>query len=166
MKSIAMPGAVAALALAACSNGTPTPQATLTVTATQPAPTKEEIVAHGKYIVEGIGGCNDCHTPMGPNGPDMTKMLAGADLAFKPISKMPWAPKAPALAGLPVGYTEAGVAKLLMDGTPEDASPPLPPMPAFRLNPADATAVAAYLASLPKPAAAVPATTPAPAKPK
>jgi cytochrome c553 len=55
-----------------------------------------------------------------------------------------------ALAGLPVAYTEAGLAKFLVDETAEDGSPPLPPMPHYRLNEKDAAAVAAYLASLPK----------------
>jgi hypothetical protein len=41
----------------------------------------EVSAARGKYLVEAIGGCNDCHTPykMGENGPepDMTRMLSG-----------------------------------------------------------------------------------------
>ena len=44
------------------------------------APTHEEMVTRGEYLVT-IIGCNDCHTPlkMGPNGPeaDMARMLAG-----------------------------------------------------------------------------------------
>ena len=44
------------------------------------APSHEEIVARGKYLVT-VVGCNDCHTPlkMGPNGPepDMARMLSG-----------------------------------------------------------------------------------------
>jgi mono/diheme cytochrome c family protein len=43
---------------------------------------KGEVSAErGKYVVEAIGGCNDCHTPykMGENGPepDMSRMLSG-----------------------------------------------------------------------------------------
>ncbi len=38
-------------------------------------------VARGKYLVNTIGGCNDCHTPMkmGPHGPepDMARYLSG-----------------------------------------------------------------------------------------
>lgn len=144
-------GVCALAVLAACSPKTE-PVATATGAAT---PTHEEVVARGKYLVEAIGGCNDCHTPMGPQGPDMTKMLAGAEIPFKLVDKMvgavPWAPVSPAIAGVPAGYTEASLAKLLMDGTPGDGSPARAPMPMYRMNEADATAVAAYLASLPKP---------------
>lgn len=38
-------------------------------------------VARGKYLVNSVGGCNDCHTPMkmGPHGPepDMARYLSG-----------------------------------------------------------------------------------------
>lgn len=46
----------------------------------------QEKIARGRYLV-GIGGCNDCHTPlqMGPNGPqpDMTRALSGHPEAMK-----------------------------------------------------------------------------------
>jgi hypothetical protein len=52
----------------------------------------------GKYIVNAIAGCNDCHTPwkMGPMGPepDMSKMLSGSPegMEMKPVKvDMPWA---------------------------------------------------------------------------
>jgi mono/diheme cytochrome c family protein len=45
-----------------------------------PAPTAEQIVARGKYLVL-LGGCNDCHSPkvmedMGPE-PDPSRLLSG-----------------------------------------------------------------------------------------
>jgi hypothetical protein len=53
-------------------------------------PTKAEMVARGKYLVNS-GGCSDCHTPkiytdMGPV-PDTTKLLAG----YYADEKLPWA---------------------------------------------------------------------------
>lgn len=33
--------------------------------------------ARGKYLVDAVIACGDCHTPQGPNGPDMTHYLAG-----------------------------------------------------------------------------------------
>ena len=72
--------AAAALSLAACA-----PQA--------PAPlTGEALVARGEYLVVHVAGCNDCHSPMTPQGPDMTKSLQGAPLVFGPLAPMPWAP--------------------------------------------------------------------------
>jgi mono/diheme cytochrome c family protein len=34
-------------------------------------------VERGKYLVESIMGCGNCHTPMRPNGPIMDKALSG-----------------------------------------------------------------------------------------
>jgi hypothetical protein len=52
--------------------------------------TQEEMVAHGKYLVN-LGGCNDCHSPkvmteMGPV-PDTTRLLSGhpSDEMIAPI---------------------------------------------------------------------------------
>jgi len=165
MKAIWMGAAPAALlfavTLAGCS---PAPAAPVAAAPEARMPTREEIVARGKYIVEGVGLCNDCHTPRLPDGSvDMTRQLAGTPNDTRHLSPMPWADYAPALAGLPGAYTEASLATFLIDGTPGDDSPPKPPMPPYRMNPEDAVAVAAYISSLPKPEAA-PAPAPTPAK--
>jgi mono/diheme cytochrome c family protein len=34
-------------------------------------------VERGKYLVESIMGCGNCHTPVGPNGPILDKALSG-----------------------------------------------------------------------------------------
>ena len=130
--------AVALLAVSACTQGAPAPL------------TGEALVARGEYLVNNIGGCNDCHTPMTPQGPDMTRALQGATLAFAPTVEMPWAPFAPPIAGLPAGYTEEQFAAFLQTGVRPDGSHPLPPMPAFRLNEEDARAMAAYIATVPR----------------
>jgi mono/diheme cytochrome c family protein len=136
----------AALVLAACSQ-----QIAQAPAAEAPAArTEAELVAHGKYLVEGVAGCNDCHTVMTPQGPDMTRSLQGASLMFKATVEMPWAPVAPPLAGGPANYTDAQFATLLQTGVKPDGSRPLPPMPAFRLNEEDARAVVAYIKTLPK----------------
>ncbi len=113
-------------------------------------PAREEMIARGEYLVNNIGGCNDCHTPMTPDGPDMAHALQGATLSFAPTIPIPWAPVAPAIAGIPPGYTEAQFAVFLQTGVRPDGSGPLPPMPAFRLNEADAQAMAAYIATVPR----------------
>ena len=107
-------------------------------------------VARGKYIVEGVGVCGDCHTVHNETGePDRTRWLMGAPLDFQPIQPMPiFAKVAPPIAGLPAGWTEAEVAKFLQTGIGRDGKPRRPPMPQYRMNPADAAAVAAYLKSL------------------
>lgn len=107
------------------------------------------LIARGEYLVTRIGGCNDCHTPMTPQGPDMTRALHGANLIFAPTIDMPWAPVAPPLAGLPAHYTAAEFEAFLQTGVRPDGSRPLPPMPPFRLNVADARAVTAYIKTVP-----------------
>lgn len=138
----------ACASMTACSAEAPAP-----VVAAAAEPTREEQIAHGKYLVDSVGMCSDCHTPMLADGTyDMTKYLAGAPYpGGAPPAGVPFAPLSVAIAGLPNAYTEEGLAKFLMDGTAEDGSPPLPPMPHYRLNAKDAAAVAAFLASLPKP---------------
>ncbi len=113
-------------------------------------PTREQLVARGEYLVNNIGGCNDCHTPMTPTGPDMTQALQGATLIFAPTVPMPWGAVAPSIAGIPAGYTEEQFAAFLQTGVKPDGSSPRPPMPAFRLNEDDAQAMAAYIATVPR----------------
>ena len=129
--------ALAALSLAACARP-------------PPVETPEQLAERGKYLVVGVAGCNDCHTPMTPQGPDMTKSLQGAPLVFAPTLPMPWAPVAPEIAGIPAAYTEAQFVSFLQTGVRPDGSRPLPPMPAYRLSEGDAQAVAAYIKTLPQ----------------
>jgi len=104
----------------------------------------------GKYIVENVAMCIQCHTPRDANGQlRMTEYLMGAPVYVKapPFPNMQWAIKAPAIAGLP-GYTKEQGMRLLMEGITADGRRPTPPMPPFRMNRSDAEAVATYLKSL------------------
>ncbi|MGA8216409.1 MAG: c-type cytochrome [Candidatus Sulfotelmatobacter sp.] len=106
-------------------------------------------LAHGKYLVENVGMCGDCHTPHNEKGEPIKELwLQGATLAFKPIVPMPvWADKTPAIAGLPGRERDAGV-KFLMTGVAYNGLPGRPPMPQYRFNQTDAEAIVAYLQSL------------------
>ena len=42
-----------------------------------PAPDPSDKVAYGGYLVTSVAHCFECHTPMGPQGPDMSRMGAG-----------------------------------------------------------------------------------------
>ncbi len=104
----------------------------------------------GKYIVEQVAMCIECHTPRDDNGQLLrSRYLEGAAVPVKapPYPRMKWAVKAPALAGLP-GYTKEEGVRLLIQGITRDGRTPNPPMPPFRMNRADAEAVVAYLQSL------------------
>lgn len=108
----------------------------------------DALVERGRYLVHDVAGCVDCHSPRDEKGQFLAdKHLTGAVLGFAPTVPMPWAPAAPSIAGLE-GYTEAQAVKFLMTGERPSGVPPLPPMPAYRLNAEDAKAVVAYLKSL------------------
>ena len=116
----------------------------------QPAADRSGSSGRGKYIVEHLAMCVECHTPRDENGQLLrSKYLEGAPVPVKapPYPRMKWALKAPALAGLP-GYTKEDGVRLLTQGITRDGRTPDPPMPRFRMNRADAEAVVAYLQSL------------------
>jgi len=113
-------------------------------------PTREELVQRGEYLVTGVAGCNDCHTPLTPQGPDMAHSLQGAPLAFAPTIEIPWASVAPPIAGLPANFTEEQLASFLQTGVRPDGTSPRPPMPPYRMNEEDARAVAAYISTVPR----------------
>jgi mono/diheme cytochrome c family protein len=108
-----------------------------------------ELIARGKYIVEGVAACADCHTPRDKNGEiDRTRWLAGAPVFLQPAETLPgWAIVAPRLAGLPPG-SDAAIITLLTTGMWRDGKPPRQPMPRFHMTRGDAEAVLAYLKSL------------------
>ena len=106
-------------------------------------------IARGKYLVESVGLCGDCHTPRNEKGePVQEQWLKGSTLGFQPITPMPvWADKAPNIAGLP-GWEKTTAIKFLMTGVGKNELPPRPPMPRYRFNVQDAQAIVAYLKSL------------------
>jgi len=111
--------------------------------------TSVELVERGDYLVNGVVLCGDCHTPRLDNmAPDETRKLHGDDLGESPPG---FASYAPPLAGGPANFTEAEFIAFLQTGERPDGSHPRPPMPPYRLNAADARAVAAYIRSLPAP---------------
>ena len=105
-------------------------------------------VARGDYLVNRVALCGDCHTPRDAQHQKIAaKALTGAPFPDGPNIPQ-FAHYAPPIAGLPAGRSAAAVAVLLATGAYPDGQRLRPPMPQFRLNSADAEAVAAYLASL------------------
>lgn len=108
-----------------------------------------ELIAKGKYLVDDVGQCADCHSPRNEEGEYVReKWLRGAPIFFKPTVPVPvWAEFAPPIAGLP-GWTDEQAIRFLTTGETPAGGPARIPMPAFRFNREDAVAVAAYLRSL------------------
>jgi mono/diheme cytochrome c family protein len=107
------------------------------------------VIARGKYIVEGVAACGDCHTPHKPNGElDYNRWLAGAPVPYLSARPQPdWPIVAPRLAGLPPA-SDAQMITLLTTGIWVTGKPLRSPMPRFHMTRADAEAVLAYLKSL------------------
>jgi mono/diheme cytochrome c family protein len=108
---------------------------------------KNSQLDRGRYLVQRVGMCGDCHTPRNEKGaPIPGKELAGAPIDFKPVHPMPWANTAPEIAGL-AGWKDQEIVTFLMTGK-LNGKEPNPPMPRYRFSPVDARAVVAYLRSL------------------
>lgn len=116
----------------------------------QAKPSVGNLAGRGKYIVEQVAMCVECHTPRDSHGVLLrTEYLKGAPVPVQspPYPQMRWALKAPAIAGFP-GYTTQQGVRLLTEGINRDGRTPDPPMPRYRLSLSDAEAVVAYLKSL------------------
>lgn len=143
-KTLGAIGAIA-LAFAASASASASPsESAPPLTAEQKANSQ---LARGRYLVEHVGLCADCHSPRDEKGQFVREQwLKGAPLPFQPLVPMPWSQAAPPIAGLP-SMTEAQAIAFLRTGKRPDGSVPRPPMPEFRFSEEDASAVVAYLKS-------------------
>ena len=109
----------------------------------------DSAVARGKYIVDGVAMCGMCHTPRDSSGNlDRNHWLEGAPLWLNPAAPtQDWPLQAPRIGGSPPG-SDAEMVTLLTTGIWKNGTRLRPPMPQFRMNKEDATAVVAYLRSL------------------
>ena len=116
----------------------------------EPPKAAAEGLARGRYLVERVAMCQDCHTPRDEKGEFVKEQwMLGAALAFKPMAPVPWMAVAPPIAGLPTLSHEQAV-HFLMTGERPGRPHVTPPMPEYRFDKADAEAIAAYLKSLGK----------------
>lgn len=109
----------------------------------------ERLIARGEYITHHVAMCIQCHTPRtASNAIDPRRKFHGAPMPVKsPFANQEWAFQTPHIAGLP-GWTVEEAVFFLMEGKDPRGREPLPPMPPFRMNREDATAVVAYLMSI------------------
>jgi mono/diheme cytochrome c family protein len=103
-------------------------------------------VARGKYIVEDVAVCSQCHTPRDASGNlDRSRWLQGGQVPYQSSRPdMDWPILAPRIGGtLPAN--DADMVKLLTTGIWTNGNHLRLPMPQFRLDRSDAEAVVAYL---------------------
>lgn len=105
-------------------------------------------VARGKYLVEAVAMCGQCHTPRNANGElDRSRWLQGAAVPWVPAQQESnWPLLAPRIGGAPPA-DDADMIKLLTTGIWTNGQPLRFPMMPFRMSEADAKAVIAYLKS-------------------
>lgn len=117
-------------------------------------------VERGKYLVESIVGCGNCHTPQGPNGPVMSRALSGGPPVVE--GKLFTAHPANITPDPETGigkYSDAQLKVAIREGKRPDGSLIGPPMPFSQyrgLADADLDAIVAYLRTVPPVKNAVP----------
>jgi mono/diheme cytochrome c family protein len=119
-----------------------------------PAFGQDTKVQHGKYLVEEVARCQECHTPKTDAGDlDTTKMLKGAKLNVAPIAPIAgWHATSPDLtstSALWQRWGDEGMIKFLETAKNPRGGKAGAPMPAYTMKHEDADAIVAYLKSLP-----------------
>jgi len=107
-------------------------------------------IERGKYLVENVAMCGECHTPRNANG-DLKNdaWLQGATTWIRPVAPIQqWADTAPPLAGMP-SFTDVQFATVLEQGIGPEGETLRPPMHIYHMHHEDAKAIIAYLKSLP-----------------
>ena len=128
-------------------------RATLVILLSLPAFAQSDKITRGKYIVEEVSRCQECHTPKLPDGQfDRSKWLKGAVLNVQPITPIKdWHKTSPDITRpgrLWQKWGERAMLDYFTTGLTPKGTPAGPPMPAYKLKPEDAEAVVEYLKSL------------------
>jgi hypothetical protein len=119
----------------------------------QAASGQEDQVARGKYLVEEVAKCQDCHTPKMDNGNYIkSQWMKGATMSVTPALPIAgWHSATPDVT--PAGalwkrWGEDGMVAFLETGKTPRGGAASPPMPTYLLKHEDAVAVVAFLKSL------------------
>ena len=106
-------------------------------------------VEHGRYLVENVVMCYECHSTRDPQGNIVAgTKFKGGPMPMRPTWSTDWPIQIPRIAGLP-GYTDEQAMRLLTQGAIRfDGKQLRYPMPRFHMSPQDAADVIAYLRTL------------------
>jgi mono/diheme cytochrome c family protein len=108
----------------------------------------------GKYLVEEVARCQECHTPRTETGEfNKSQWMKGATLIGVPSAPVArWHQKSPDITSTSTLWTRWGLegfSKFLQTAKTPSGGSAGPPMPAYALKAEDADAMTAYLKSLP-----------------
>ena len=110
-------------------------------------------IARGKYLVEEVARCQDCHTPKMDNGNFIkSQWMKGATLNVAPAAPVVgWHATTPDIT--PAGalwkrWGDSGMVAFLETGKTPRGGKAGPPMPAYTLRHEDAEDIVAFLKSL------------------
>jgi len=111
-------------------------------------------IQRGKYLVEEVARCQECHTPKTDTGElDKSKWLKGAKLDTAPIGTIKgWHASSPDITSTSALFTrwkEDGLVKFLETAKNPRGGGAGAPMPAYTMQHDDADAIVAFLKSLP-----------------
>ena len=117
------------------------------------AAAESDRVARGKYLVEEVSRCQECHTPRLADGQfDRAKWMKGATLNVQPIEPIKgWHKTAPDITGISrifQKWGEPALVKFFQTGLSPVNKNAEPPMPIYTMKPEDAEAVVEYLKTL------------------
>jgi mono/diheme cytochrome c family protein len=124
----------------------PAPAAAAAGGRTASVPMPKGNLEHGRYLVENVVMCYECHSTRDERGNLIasTKFLGGP-MPVRPPWPANWPETIPRIAGLP-GYTDELAMRLLTQGAiKRDGTQLRRPMPPFRMTPQDAADVIAYI---------------------
>ena len=113
------------------------------------APALRGDVDHGRYIVERIAMCGECHSTRNEAGDVIAgTRFRGGHMPAQVPWPADWPVQVPRIAGLP-GYSDAEALRLLTSGAiKRNGQQARAPMPRFRMTPQDAADVIAFLRSM------------------
>ena len=106
-------------------------------------------VEHGRYLVERVAMCGECHSARDASGAivEGTRYRGGA-MPMRPSWAADWPTQIPRIAGF-AGYTDAEARRVLMEGAiKRDGTQLRMPMPRFRMSAQDAADVIAFLRTI------------------
>ncbi len=107
--------------------------------------TDSATVIRGRYLVNQVGKCGDCHTAPSGGGTRQNKMAQGRCTGVQPLSPVPgWAAATPDLTAtspLWKAWGEKAMVNFFVTGFGPDRKPAAPPMPPYTLTSQDARAI-------------------------